>query len=174
MDLIDLFIGSEGTLGVITEVTVALTREPETTCAILTFWDTERHAVAFSARMRETRDRFGIEAVEYFGPRALDLLRGERRTAGASSGVPECLPADAGCAVYLDVATDARTQADVLHDLAACLRETGGDPDQAWAAVEPEDRERFRRFMRGPTSSNSLWMTDSAVNLTPGRVVLAR
>src|SRR6267378_3941180 len=54
MDLIDLFIGSEGTLGVMTEVTLRVLRRRPAMCLALVPFDDRRSALAFATRLRET------------------------------------------------------------------------------------------------------------------------
>lgn len=98
MDLIDLFIGAEGTLGVITEVTLrVLPSRPATCLAFVPFRDRDR-ALSFVRLLREAardtwraRDPRGLDvsAIEHMDARCLALLRedGVDRTAGV--GWPE-------------------------------------------------------------------------------------
>jgi D-lactate dehydrogenase (cytochrome) len=84
MDLIDLFIGSEGTLGVITEVTLrVLPRRPAMCLALVPFADSGG-AFAFVRQLRDTTrdtwrtaDANGIDvsAIEHMDARCLALLR---------------------------------------------------------------------------------------------------
>ncbi len=145
-DLLDLFVGSEGTLGIITEVEVRVVPAPEMSCAGVVFWADEDRALAFTRALRQDRERLGIEAIEYFGPNALALLRQRRGELGAASGVPECLPAEAGCAIYLDIGTDEAHLPVALQALAALVEQCGGQPALAWSALTESERERLRVF----------------------------
>src|SRR5262245_12730161 len=83
MDLIDLFIGSEGTLGVIVEATLRAIPRPAQALALVTF-DDERAGLACVRRLREdslaarrsrVRDGLDISAIEHMDARCLALLR---------------------------------------------------------------------------------------------------
>ena len=84
MDLIDLFIGSEGTLGVITELTLrVLPRRPAMCLALVPFADRDA-AFAFARLLRDTaRDTWrtgdprgiDVSAIEHMDARCLALLR---------------------------------------------------------------------------------------------------
>ncbi|OGV72304.1 MAG: hypothetical protein A3K19_02575 [Lentisphaerae bacterium RIFOXYB12_FULL_65_16] len=146
MDLVDLFIGAEGTLGIITAAELRVVPAPEANCAAVTFWPMEAAALEFTRNLRQRKEVLGIEAIEYFGPDALRLLRKRRALLGAASGVPDCLPADAGCAIYLDIGTTTAALPDTLEAVAACVRECGGNPDVCWTGMTKAERERLRVF----------------------------
>jgi D-lactate dehydrogenase (cytochrome) len=84
MDLIDLFIGSEGTLGVVTEVTVRILSERPAFCLAFVPFTDQDSALRFVRALREaahetwrTRDPRGVDiaAIEHFDRRILALLR---------------------------------------------------------------------------------------------------
>jgi D-lactate dehydrogenase (cytochrome) len=88
MDLIDLFIGSEGTLGVITEATLRVVTPKPAICVALVPCETEVQALALtgmlrdiSLQTRQTDDPLGlnISAIEYIDARSLELLRTDTR-----------------------------------------------------------------------------------------------
>ena len=95
MDLIDLFIGSEGTLGIVTDVTLRLRPARPAWCLALVPFADPAAALAFVRRLRETAietwrtgDPQGIDlsAIEYMDARCLDLIRedGLDRASGVS------------------------------------------------------------------------------------------
>ncbi len=73
MDLIDLFIGSEGTLGVIVEATLRVIPRPRRAVALIRC-DDDHHAVAVTAALRVEP---GVSAIEYMDARALRAVPDE-------------------------------------------------------------------------------------------------
>jgi D-lactate dehydrogenase (cytochrome) len=74
MDLIDLFIGSEGTLGVICEAELAVRRRPAGVCWILVSLDRESTAIALTGALRDDRT-LDVAAIEHMDRRSLEILR---------------------------------------------------------------------------------------------------
>lgn len=156
LDAVDLFVGSEGTLGIVTEVELRLIPAPEKHSAAMLFFPAEETALDFTDVVRDEKEALGLEAIEYFGPRALRFLRERRAVLGAASGVPACLPADAACAIYVDIGTSAERMPDVLQNLAAAARGKDADPERCWSACEYSERERLRLFRHAlPEAVNS-------------------
>lgn len=84
MDLVDLFVGSEGTLGVVTEVEVALAPRPASVVTGMASFPDERSAFAFAASVRAASvatwregDAAGVDvrALEWIDSPSLELLR---------------------------------------------------------------------------------------------------
>jgi D-lactate dehydrogenase (cytochrome) len=97
LDLIDLFIGSEGTLGVVTEVEVALSPLPASVVAGAASFPDERSAFAFAAAVRRaseetwrTKDPSGIDAraLEWIDAPSLELLRARGKASDAELPPP--------------------------------------------------------------------------------------
>jgi len=77
MDLIDLFIGSEGTLGVITEIEVKLIKKPNLINAIFVYFDEELKAVEFAKliRMKAKNGEIPISSIEFFDENSVNFIR---------------------------------------------------------------------------------------------------
>jgi D-lactate dehydrogenase (cytochrome) len=113
MDLIDLFIGSEGTLGIITEATLQIVPVRPAFCLAFITFDRRSSALAFVRQLREAarttwarRDERGIDvsAIEHMDARSLQLLRED----GVEAQHGVSLPRDSaiGILVTLDLPPD--------------------------------------------------------------------
>ncbi|WP_137285551.1 FAD-binding and (Fe-S)-binding domain-containing protein [Halorussus salinisoli] len=97
-DLSNLLVGSEGTLGVVTEVTLELTERPETRAAALLFYDDVRSA-ADAVTGALDADPSAVELVD-------DAVLGHAREAWGIDLVPD----EAGAALLVEVECDASEQ----------------------------------------------------------------
>jgi FAD/FMN-containing dehydrogenase len=127
MDWIDLFAGSEGTLGVITEAELRLLPSPSEFLAGVVFFSHDEGAL-------DAVDVWRVEAqarmLEYFDRPSLDLLR---------TRFPE-IPSGAGVAILFE---EENADLDVwLRRLTAA----GALIEDSWFATTPGDREKFRKF----------------------------
>src|SRR3989339_223471 len=71
MEQIDLFIGSEGTLGIVSEIEVNLIDRIENTFDCIVFLDSEEAAIDLTEKLRERED---ILMIEYFDFNSIELL----------------------------------------------------------------------------------------------------
>lgn len=119
LDLKRLFVGSEGTLGVITEATLRLRTPPPTpSTMVATFSDTAAAGRAVTSIMNRWRpsalemmDRAAVAAVEAVKPMGLDPSIGALLLAQTDSGAGACGPIGEVCeaagATYVAVTDDA-------------------------------------------------------------------
>ena len=121
MDWIDLFNGSEGTLGIVTEAELQLLPEPAEILAGVVFFPSDDEALDV---VKTWRTIAGLRMIEYFDGNSLSLLR-ER--------YPE-IPKDAGAALLIE---QENGDIDFWAEHA---------PEDSWFAASDQDRERFRKF----------------------------
>jgi FAD/FMN-containing dehydrogenase len=148
MDLMDLFIGCEGTLGVVTEAELDLLPWPGEVLGGVVFFTGEAAALDFATRVRrlsrETNFAGPVEArlIEFFDRNALTLLRLHR--------YPET-PAAARAAVLLEQETGAGSLEDAAERWLEVIEQSGGGDgaallDDSWFAMSAAEREKFRDF----------------------------
>lgn len=155
MDAVDLFIGSDGTLGVITELELRLSALPAITWGVNCFFADEKSALCATIAMRDKLPR--AAALEYFDGDALDVLRSQRERSAAFSSLPAVAESHAAC-VYVELECDDADQAAAdLRLLGDLLDECGSSPAHTWVARTDVDRERQRFFRHAvPESVNML------------------
>ncbi len=120
MDLIDLFIGSEGTLGIVTSVTLDILPHRPEICLILVALDHEARALRVATRLRDAsvetrrasaRNGLDVVAVEHMDRRCLELLREE----GADRRTRVRVPDTAGVVLLAQVELPPGTTATQVH-----------------------------------------------------------
>ena len=135
LDLVDLFVGSEGTLGLITAVTVELVPKPPAVVTGLVFVGDEPRAfdlavalrrAAEDARRRADRDGPDVRAIEWLDPSCLEILRRH----GDARRLRIRLPDDARAGLLFEMELAEPTNNDQAAErLAAALNGGGTDRD---------------------------------------------
>ncbi len=154
MDLVDLFVGSEGTLGVVTEVEVVLSPRPDGILSALAFFPSDEDAVSFVRRARgDFADRpvpgaMAPLAFEFFDSRSFDFLRARKAALGASSGIPE-LPEKAGAGVLFEQEYDEDSLLDIYEAWEGLLAANGSSMDDTWGGMDEADLERLMALRHG-------------------------
>ncbi len=152
MDLVDLFIGSEGTLGVVSEVELQLLPLPEAIWGVSSFFPDESSALRFVQAVRGERLELGElfatrpVAIEYFNHRALDLLRRQRAINAAFSQM-QPLASHYHTAIYVEFhgQSDEELQ-QVILELGRLIDACGGDEADSWVASAQTELEQLQFF----------------------------
>lgn len=131
MDWVDLFIGSEGTLGVVVEAELALLPEPAEVFSGVVFFASDEAALD---AVRAWRPIAELRMMEYADDLSLELLR---------TRYPE-IPAAAKAALMIEA-----EGSDADAELASWYERLEAQQallDDSWFALNDRDRERFRAF----------------------------
>lgn len=174
MDLVDLFIGSEGTLGVIASIELRLLRKPACIWGMTAFLPgiegTLSYVKALRAESKKNRD-FMPAAIEYFNDSALELLKNIKKTNDAFSSLPD-LPAMPAHAVYTEFHGENESQVcNMAMSASEILENCGGDSDKTWLAASPAEMERMLTFRHAVPEAVNLTI-DKLRKYDPGLVKL--
>jgi FAD/FMN-containing dehydrogenase len=127
MEWVDLFCGSEGTLGVTLEAEVSLLPIPKHLLSGVVFFASDDDALDAVARWRSVTE---LRMLEYADRPSLDLIR---------SQYPE-IPRAAQAALLIEA------EGDDLDAWERRLEESHALIEASWFGIEAKDRERFRKF----------------------------
>lgn len=162
MDLVDLFIGSDGTLGAIVSLDLKLLPLPPVCWGLMCFAPSGEGVLDLADDLREAAPR--PAALEYFDGRTLDLLR-ERHAGDRRVQAP---PPAARSALYVELmaGTVAEAEAGAGRVLEAIER-VGLSSDEAWFATDERDLKRLKEFRHAvPEAVNAV--VDERRKTAPG------
>ena len=152
MDLADLFIGSQGTLGIISELELELMPAPKHLWGMTAFFPDDECALAYVRALKGRPNpgvpRFDRKAasIEFFGSNALKMVMRQKAVTPAFQRLPD-IPDDGRCAVYAEFnGNDPAEMIPALKDLAGLLSAVGGNPDITWVARDALELEQLLFF----------------------------
>ncbi len=145
MDAIDLFIGSEGTLGIITKIKLKIIPAPEKLISCVVFFSNEKYALGFLEKSRElsyqTREihqnnTIDALALEYFDNGALKFL---------ANDFPQ-VPGNAEAAIWFEQEIKKDTEDTILELWMNLINEFKGDEENTWFAFSENDKKDIKEF----------------------------
>jgi D-lactate dehydrogenase (cytochrome) len=149
MDVIDLFIGSEGTLGVILEVEVRLLPKPTGLLSGVVFFSSQEELLTFvsEARKRSLANRgrsptvregsaIDARALEYFDIESLRFLRQKYET----------IPTEATGAIFFEQETTVSTEDSLMTEWLSLLERHNALVEKSWFATNEADQAGLREF----------------------------
>ncbi len=156
MDLIDLFIGSEGILGIITEVEVRLHPYPEQSIVVFAFFPSEAAAVAFVKDIRSDSSPVKPTLVEYFDIHAVAMLRDARAKGAGGVTVPSQVET-AQAIIFFEVPFAETDMEPTFMATQELLSKHGIGMEDSWAGMEPSDLVKMKAVRHLiPETVNSL------------------
>ncbi len=144
-DAIDLFIGSEGTLGVITEITLKLLPKPEGFLSGVVFFKNEKdllnfvdeaRKVSFQSRKAGISGSIDATLIEYFDEKSLKFI---------SEKFPE-VPENVQGAIFFEQETTAEDEDALFEAWNELLEKHHAELETSWFATNERDLEKMREF----------------------------
>jgi len=133
LDAVDLFIGSEGTLGVTTQIEVALVPKPEVILVFMVFFSKEEDSWRFVKSLRDSKS-VSPRVLEYFDEGSLKFLR---------PSFP-AIPGEAKACLFIEQESNS-AQKKQLSDSWHSQFQKGGARG-IWEGESPAKQEEFRHF----------------------------
>ncbi len=155
VDAIDLFIGSEGTLGIVTEIKLKLLSKPKSFLSGIVFFKDEKDLLNLVNEARnksfETRGRnafvptagedAGVRSIdatiiEYFDEQSLEFIREK---------FPET-PENMAGAIFFEQETTEENEDELFEKWNELLEQNNAEIEQSWFAVNEQDLKKMREF----------------------------
>ncbi len=157
MDVIDLFIGSEGTLGIITQIKLKLLPKPEEIISAVAFFQNESNALDFISESRElsyrsrkhnTEKNINAMGLEFFDGNSLNFLKQD---------FPK-LP-ETSAAVWFEQDCRAENKNEILEKWINLLSKHNANLDKSWIAETGKDQKEFHEFRHAISSKVNEYIT---------------
>lgn len=140
MDLIDLFIGSEGTLGIITELELQLLDEPQNILSMMVFFEEHNDIIPCVNFLRTTSENknelIDLCEIEFFDKNSLVLLRKDYPN----------IPSNANGALWLEQHYDIENEDKLFLELENIIKKFNGDVENIWFASDKVERKKIADF----------------------------
>ena len=148
MDIIDLFIGSEGILGIITELEIWLEKKSPA-LSVVQFFSSDDEALAFVKKLKKST--LEPDFIEFIGKSGLDLINSRIESGCMSLDIPK-LEKNYNSAVFFDIRIDKSS----LRPLSKEIHGLAEHPENSWCAWENCEIERIKAFRHAvPESVNA-------------------
>ncbi|MCA1625509.1 MAG: FAD-binding oxidoreductase [Acidobacteria bacterium] len=154
LDAIDLFIGSEGTLGVITEIELTLLPKPQGFLSGIVFFEDEKdllnfvnkaREISFETRQNQSAKLIDASLLEYFDENSLKFI---------SEKFPET-PENMAGAIFFEQETTEENEDVLFEQWNNLLEKYNADVEQSWFTTTEQDLIKMRDFRHAlPVSVN--------------------
>ncbi|MBN2229393.1 MAG: FAD-binding oxidoreductase [Candidatus Thorarchaeota archaeon] len=141
MDLIDLFIGSEGILGTITLVELGLSKLPRNIMTVMAFFPSEDDAVDFVYEIRSPESKVKMDFLEYFGPNAIEMIKEKASSAGIT--VP-AMKSDTKAIVFFEFSYTEDQMEELIMALEEVLNKHNTSSESSWAGLDRNELEKMK------------------------------
>ncbi len=148
MHTLDLFIGCEGTLGIVTKARIKVLPKPTNVLGLIIFFDDISNAfnfldstrslskLAFNEGKNVNRDEISARLIEYFDRNSLELVRIE---------YPQ-IPSRSVCAFWVEQEYDSISEEKVLSKWLKHIAKFSSLVDDTWVALDEKKHREFAEF----------------------------
>ena len=132
MDLIDLFIGQEGTLSILTEIEMGLVKKPSEILSCFVFFKNEEDSWSFAQAVKSPGYP-DILSIEYFDHNAIGLLRARKKS----------VPDDAMAAIFFEQDMSGKDAGELAAGWESAVSRFGSSPEATWVAMNEKAASDF-------------------------------
>ncbi len=140
MDLIDLFIGAEGTLCVITKIELKLLELPQNIISMIIFFNDEDDIFKFvkeSKNISQAKDNIlNLREIEFFDKNTLSLLKSNFQN----------IPPNAKGAIWIEQETNLENEDQLLLMIEDLVEKHNGNVENIWFAIDENERKKLKEF----------------------------
>ncbi len=141
MDLIDLFIGTEGIFGIITEIEMWIKESVQGLPNVM-FFPTENDSIGFMEKLRENKD-LDAEYIEFFDENSFNLLRSKQKTNPALANL-KTIPEEAKTAIFFEIPYNEDDLENIILQIEKLALDNNSSIDLCWSAFTEEEKNEFK------------------------------
>ena len=143
MDAIDLFVGSEGTLGIITKAHLNLLPYPEKIISCIVFFDDEKDALRFisdtrnksyQTRIEKSKNTIDALALEFLDGNSLTFIKEDY----------DQIPSNAKAAVWFEQEVNQYNEEQLFDSWMKLVSDNKGNEESAWFAMNEKEKEEIQ------------------------------
>ncbi|PID63142.1 MAG: dehydrogenase [Ignavibacteriae bacterium] len=151
MDAIDLFIGSEGTLGIIYEIELQLIELPKNILSMIIFFENEQDIFSFVSEMKSlslnSESIIDFREIEFIDDNALNLIK---------TDYPN-IPTNSKGAIWIEQEYNKKDEDDLIFEIQELIEKHNGNEENIWFAFDNNEREKLIAFRHQiPLSVNEI------------------
>lgn len=143
MDLIDIFIGSEGILGIITQIDIWIIQKNPLISNVI-FFNSEEDSLNFVESIRKNRI-VSPEFIEFFSGEAINLIKKVQKKDPGSINMP-IIPEDAKSAIFFDVPYSEEKIEMIFSEINKISKKCNTCLSNSWSGYENREITRLKHF----------------------------
>ncbi|MHA2393733.1 MAG: FAD-binding oxidoreductase [Promethearchaeota archaeon] len=157
MDIIDLFIGSEGILGIITQIDMWIIEKRDLISNVL-FFKSEEDSINFVESLRSNKI-ISPEFIEFFSSEAMNLIKNVQNLDPGPLNIPP-IPIDAKSAIFFDVPYSEENLDEIFSEIDKLTKRCKSGLSNSWSGYENREITRLKHFRHAlPENVNSIIAT---------------